>query len=160
MNFKIAAGTVIIGAIAIAGAYTLGTQQGQETPAAVAPTVGSGQLQSTMTGKAGGDPSEKFTHFQVGNKNVKKIFIEDNVVWVATSGGVIRYDTRSDEYKLYDNSNGLLSNGMFYVGRVQGKITVGTYGGGMSMLDPMTKCRTDRRSRRRPRPSRPHPDRP
>lgn len=138
MNFKIAAGSIVIGAIAIAGAYTLGTQQGQETPAAVAPTVGSEQPQSTMAGKAGGNPSEKFTHFQVGNKNVKKIFIEDNVVWVATSGGVIRYDTGSDEYKLYDNSNGLLSNGMFYVGRVQGKITVGTYGGGMSMLDPKT----------------------
>jgi ligand-binding sensor domain-containing protein len=57
------------------------------------------------------------------------------VVWVGTSGGVIRYDTAADNYKVFDARNGLLSNGIFYVGRIKGMLTVGTYGGGMSMLD-------------------------
>lgn len=145
MNLKLTAIAVVVGAAAIAGAYTLGTQQKATAPVAApqqaAPATAphaAGEPAQIREGKVGVDPSEKFTHFRVGNKNVKKIFIEQGVVWVATSGGVIRYDTRSDEFKLFDNQSGLLSNGMFYVGRVQGKITVGTYGGGMSMLDEKT----------------------
>jgi ligand-binding sensor domain-containing protein len=143
MNYKASALAVIAGAVAIAGAYTLGQQQGVNKPSApvasaphaAVPTQSAGAETQMREGKVGVDPTEKFTHFRVGNKNVKKIFVEDGVVWVATSGGVIRYNTRSDEFKLFDNQTGLLSNGMFYVGRVQGKITVGTYGGGLSILD-------------------------
>lgn len=142
MNYKVAAVAVIAGAVAIAGAYTLGLQQRTQTPpapVAAAPQAAapaqSGVDAQIREGKVGADPNEKFTHFRVGNKNVKKIFVEGPVVWVATSGGVIRYNTSSDEFKLFDNQSGLLSNGMFYVGRVQGKITVGTYGGGLSILD-------------------------
>lgn len=90
-------------------------------------------------GKAGNvDPAAKFTHFRVGNKNVKSIFVDGKVVWVGTSGGVVRYDTRDDSYKLFDVKSGLLSNGVFYVGRVKGKLAVGTYGGGLSLLDENT----------------------
>jgi ligand-binding sensor domain-containing protein len=145
MNHKLAAVAVIAGAVAIVGAYTLGKQQGGSAPAVAPGTAGAPVAQAPAApapaaeapreGKVGVDPTEKFTHFRVGNKNVKKIYVEDGVVWVGTSGGVIRYNTRTDEFKLFDNQSGLLSNGMFYVGRIQGKITVGTYGGGMSMLD-------------------------
>jgi ligand-binding sensor domain-containing protein len=86
-------------------------------------------------GKVAVDPAQKFTHFRVGNKNVKSIHVEGSVVWVGTSGGVVRYDTHDDSYKLYDARNGLLSNGMFFVGKVKGQIAVGTYGGGFSLLD-------------------------
>ena len=91
----------------------------------------------TTHGKAGGAAAapRQFTHFRVGNRNVKRIYIEGARVWVATSGGLIRYDTRSDEYKLYDVRSGLLSNGVFHVGRLSGRIVVGTYGGGLSLLD-------------------------
>lgn len=85
-------------------------------------------------GKLKVDPAAKFTHFRVGNKNVKSIFVDGPKVWVGTSGGVVRYDTRDDSYKLFDAKSGLLSNGVFYVGRVKGKLTVGTYGGGFSVL--------------------------
>lgn len=140
MSYKVAAVAAVAGALAIAGAYTIGQQQSQtQAPAASTaahpPVAGSTEPGPKYTGKVGVDPNDKFTHFRVGNKNVKKIYAENGVIWVATSGGVIRYDTRADEYRLYDNTNGLLSNGMFYVGRIQGKITVGTYGGGMSVLD-------------------------
>jgi len=86
-------------------------------------------------GKVAVDPAAKFTHFRVGNKNVKSIYADGKVVWVGTSGGVVRYDTRDDSFKLYDARNGLLSNGMFFVGKVKGQIAVGTYGGGLSLLD-------------------------
>jgi ligand-binding sensor domain-containing protein len=80
----------------------------------------------------------RFSHFRVGNKNVKSIFIDGKLTWIGTSGGVIRYDTRDDSYQLFDNTKGLLSNGIFYVGRVKGQIAVGTYGGGLSLLNEKT----------------------
>ncbi len=93
------------------------------------------QQHQEREGKVAVDPAAKFTHFRVGNKNVKSIYLDGSVVWVGTSGGVVRYDTKDDSFKLYDARNGLLSNGMFYVGRVKGMIAVGTYGGGLSLLD-------------------------
>jgi len=97
-------------------------------PGASAPPAAEGKV-------VGNDPTAKFTHFRVGNKNVKSIFMDGKTVWVGTSGGVVRYDTRDDSYKLFDVRSGLLSNGVFYVGRVNGKLAVGTYGGGLSLLD-------------------------
>ena len=85
-------------------------------------------------GKIKVDPAKKFTHFRVGEKNVKSIFIDGKVIWVGTSGGVIRYDTSNDSFKMFDTTNGLLSSGVFYVGKIKGMITLGTYGGGVSML--------------------------
>ncbi len=89
-------------------------------------------------GKVSTDPAARFTHFRVGNKNVKSIYNDGKIVWIGTSGGVIRYDTRDDSFKLFDAHNGLLSNGMFFVGKVKGQIAVGTYGGGLSLLDEKT----------------------
>ncbi|EHR72993.1 putative transcriptional regulator [Burkholderiales bacterium JOSHI_001] len=89
-------------------------------------------------GKVQVDPNAKFVHFRVGNRNVKDIYSEGTVTWVGTSGGVIRYDTQTDKYDLFDNRSGLLSNGIFHVSRLDGKIAVGTYGGGLSLLDEKT----------------------
>jgi ligand-binding sensor domain-containing protein len=93
---------------------------------------------TTHPGQSAAAEAARFTHFRVGNKNVKSIFIDDKLVWVGTSGGVVRYDTRDDSYKLFDAKSGLLSNGVFYVGRLKGKLAVGTYGGGLSLLDENT----------------------
>jgi len=90
------------------------------------------------TGHAPEDESQPYTHFRVGNKNVKSMFLEGTVLWVGTSGGVIRYDTKTDNFKLYDNQTGLLSNGIFHIDRIRGKLAVGTYGGGLSLLDEKT----------------------
>jgi ligand-binding sensor domain-containing protein len=86
-------------------------------------------------GKVQIDPNAKFTHFRVGNRNVKSIMLDGNVIWVGTSGGVVRYDTVTDEYRLFDVRNGLLSNGIFHISKLDGKVLVGTYGGGMSLYD-------------------------
>ena len=76
-----------------------------------------------------------FTHFRVGNRNVKSIYADGDEIWVGTSGGVIRYNARTDEHRMYDVKSGLLSNGVFHVSKIDGKIVVGTYGGGMSLYD-------------------------
>lgn len=102
------------------------------------PMTGGNPPLQEREGKVTVDAAAKFTHFRVGNKNVKSIYNDGKVVWVGTSGGVIRYDTRDDSFKLYDARNGLLSNGMFFVGKVKGQIAVGTYGGGLSLLDEKT----------------------
>ena len=147
LNFT-AAGLVAIGiAGAVAGAYQLGRSNAAANsavltaqlaaPAASAPhrPVAAPQRE----GKVGADATQKFTHFRVGNKNVKRIFADGDTVWVGTSGGVVRYDTRSDDYKLFDTSSGLLSNGVFYVGKLDDRLVLGTYGGGMSVLNAKTE---------------------
>jgi ligand-binding sensor domain-containing protein len=97
--------------------------------------------QSGRSGTVPEDPNTKFTHFRTGNSNVKSIFIDGKVVWVATTGGVIRYNTGNDEFRVFDvtNGSGLLSNGVFYIGKVDGRIAVGTYGGGMSLYNDATE---------------------
>ncbi|MBL8343240.1 MAG: regulator [Rubrivivax sp.] len=127
----------------MAGTYQLGRSSGaadaapatQKAAAAAPDAAPPGHPPPQREGKVGADASQKFTHFRVGNKNVKRIFVDGETVWVGTSGGVVRYDTRTDEYKLFDTQSGLLSNGVFYVGRLNGQLAVGTYGGGLSLLD-------------------------
>ena len=86
-------------------------------------------------GKVEVDRLAKFVHFRTGSRNVKDMLIDGKVLWVATSGGLIRYDTSTDKFRLFDNQNGLLSNGIFHVSKVKGKIVAGTYGGGLSLYD-------------------------
>ena len=88
-----------------------------------------------LSGKESSGTARKFTHFRVGQKNVKVIYLDGKITWVGTTGGVIRYDTTNDTFKRFNTSNGLLSDGVFYLGRLNGRITAGTYGGGLSVLD-------------------------
>ncbi|MDH3658957.1 MAG: regulator, partial [Alphaproteobacteria bacterium] len=74
--------------------------------------------------------------FLTGQRNVKAILVDEPEVWIGTSGGVIRYDQTADSHKVYGNKNGLLSNGIFYLGKIREQIWIGTYGGGLSLLDP------------------------
>ena len=145
----------------VAGAYMLGKGSGntaQQAPAGSVAALGAAQPQAPANvqapaghppvanadgapaaeGKVKTDPNAKFVHFRVGNRNVKDIMTEGNVVWVGTSGGVIRYDTKTDDYKLFDTRSGLLSNGVFHVSRLDGQLAIGTYGGGLSILDEKT----------------------
>jgi ligand-binding sensor domain-containing protein len=149
VNMKIAGLAVIGLGAALVGAYQMGRsaavspsapQAAQVAQVAQAgATAGHPAVTAQPEGKVGVDPTQKFTHFRVGNKNVKRIFVDGDTVWVGTSGGAVRYDTRTDEYKLFDVKSGLLSNGVFYVGRLDERIVVGTYGGGLALLDPKTE---------------------
>ena len=152
VNMKLAGLAVIGLGAALAGAYQVGRSAAVGNAAALQPpavqaqrampaghpaTPGQGPEQ--REGKVGADPSQKFTHFRVGNKNVKRIFVDGDTVWVGTSGGAVRYDTKTDEYKLFDVKSGLLSNGVFHIGKLGDRITVGTYGGGLAVQDPKTE---------------------
>lgn len=138
IKLSVAGLAVIAVGAALAGSYQLG-RSSQPAPAAPAEVVAAAAAAPQREGRVGSDPAQKFTHFRVGNKNVKRIFVDGETVWVGTSGGVVRYDTKTDEYKLYDTKSGLLSNGVFWVGRVGDRIGVGTYGGGLSLLDTKTQ---------------------
>lgn len=130
--------------VLVAGAYLLGKDRGRPEPSAPANSVAVSIVPLAVEGapKEGkfglSETASKFAHFRVGNKNIKSIFVDGKTVWVGTSGGLVRYDTTTDQYRVFDNRNGLLSNGLFYVGRIKGQLTVGTYGGGMSMLNEQT----------------------
>ena len=136
----------------IGGAYYVGLKQSSKSQGAALQLPVAGQLKmgaqtapnQAATNAPGGppsqgkvqlDPNAKFAHFRVGNRNVKSMLLDGKLLWVGTSGGVIRYDTSTDEYRLFDSRNGLLSNGIFHVSKLDGKILVGTYGGGMSVYD-------------------------
>jgi len=167
INHKTAAILVMGIGVIVAGAYGIGKKQSETSEmaanaVATAPSASEGQNPTAgplgeqsatppadamhaglppvqgPEGKAVEVDGARFTHFRVGNKNVKAMYTEGSVLWVATSGGVLRYDTATDNYKLYDVSSGLLSNGVFYVGRVGGRLAAGTYGGGLSLLDERT----------------------
>jgi ligand-binding sensor domain-containing protein len=121
--------------LAVGAAYGAGLGAALPWPAAHAatPTAPAGAASSPAAPR-------KFTHFRVGSKNVKRIYVDGDIVWVGTSGGAVRYDLKADNYKLYDNrSGGLLSNGVFWVGRIGSRIALGTYGGGLALLDEDTQ---------------------
>jgi len=113
----------------------------QEDQAARAATV---QLrQGNMTGeggKAGVVAHGKVAQFEIGSRNVKGIYVDGKYIWFATSGGVIRYDNTTDNYDVFNNKTpGILSNGIFHISKLDDRIVVGTYGGGLSILNPATK---------------------
>jgi ligand-binding sensor domain-containing protein len=80
--------------------------------------------------------AKSFSHFRVGDRNVKAMMMDGDILWVGTSGGVVRYDTAVDEYELLDIRSGLLANGIFHINRIAGRLAVGTYGGGLALLKP------------------------
>ncbi len=81
------------------------------------------------------DPNSHFTHFRVGQRNVKAILLDGDVTWVGTSGGIIRYDMKLDSYTKFDTATGLLANGIFHLSQLDGRLVAGTYGGGLSVLN-------------------------
>lgn len=110
-------------------------QSTQPAAPASAHTEEDAKDQQGRAGVQAADPHARFTHFNVGNSNVKSMFLQQDYIWVGTSNGVIRYHPASDQYRLFDNRSGLLSNGIFWVGEINDQIAVGTYGGGLSVLD-------------------------
>ncbi len=133
------AGLVVVAGM-VGAAYYLGLKQTAAPQTGSSKPAGMGQPGDgpPQQGKVTVDPNAKFTHFRVGNRNVKSMLLDGKNLWVGTSGGVIKYDTSTDGYRLFDSRNGLLSNGIFHVSQLDGRILVGTYGGGMSLYDQAT----------------------
>lgn len=147
MNKKIVLYTAIAAGLAAvaAGGYVLGRYQagslhvetvaasdanGNGTPGAPAPNHG-----AATSLPAGTKAPQAFVQFQVGSSNVKAVLVDGPVAWLGTSSGLIKYDSRTERHTRYDNRSGLLSNGVFYLGKFGEDLWVGTYGGGLSILD-------------------------
>jgi len=128
---------VLLAAVA-AGAYWLGGRQA----VAPEPTAGTPATATPAGALAGGAPHAvlDFTHFRVGNRNVKAILADGDEIWIGTSGGVVRYNRKTDQHRMYTTQTGgaLLSNGIFHLSKLGEKIFVGTYGGGLSIYDKQT----------------------
>jgi len=143
-NPSFAAIGVLLGAGVIIGAYQLG-ERGAESPAAerqasAAASPAPAKPQKDVALFPDAKPAKdapRFSHFRVGNRNVKSICADGKYVWVGTSGGVIRYDTEQDDYVMFNNKNsGLLSNGIFHISRLDDRrMAIGTYGGGLALYD-------------------------
>lgn len=140
-NNTLAVAVVIIAGL-VAGAYWTGlNHNARNSPLIEAEMPQANIATETATGQATTQSIDlakkpQFTHFRIGNRNVKSIFAEQDVVWVGTSGGVIRYATETDDYRLFDVRNGLLANGVFHVSRwTDDKMLIGTYGGGLAVYD-------------------------
>jgi len=144
----------IVSLVVILIAYSLGRSQGEKTAnkdddkvveniinsddvnQSPEPEIKTTGKQSVATEIKSLLPEPKFSHFRVGNRNVKGMLADGDLVWVGTSGGIIRYELKTDNYKLFDVAGGyLLSNGVFHVSKLDEKIVVGTYGGGLSVYD-------------------------
>ena len=136
---------VAVGGLVV-GAYLLGTKRSAENESvAQSATPSAANVAANASGSLPASHPQipqsqaQFSHFRVGNRNVKGMFVDEDAVWVGTSGGAIRYDLKTEDYKLYDVNNGsLISNGVFHVSKLRGRIMVGTYGGGMSAFDVKT----------------------
>ncbi len=116
------------------GGYWLGRRDSM--PSAPSPSVSPTVSQGNGGMPSAARPTPRFHHFRVGNRNVKALLADGEVVWVGTSGGVIRYDISKDDYRLYNiDSGSLLSNGVFHLGKLGERLLVGTYGGGLSLYD-------------------------
>ncbi|OGT22264.1 MAG: regulator [Gammaproteobacteria bacterium RBG_16_57_12] len=149
MNIKTISLVLVVGAVVV-GAYFLGTKQaGQPVPVATVAQQQPATSPSAMppapvagpsTPVPQGHPSlDRFTHFQVGNSNVKAMLADGDTVWIGTSGGVVRYNLGNDEHKVYNVGTGnLLANGIFHLSKLGNNLLVGTYGGGMSTYNPQT----------------------
>jgi len=91
-------------------------------------------------GKMAAAPARAVSHFRIGNHIARTIYADGGVMWVGTSGGMVRYDTASREFKIFDASNGLRSSGVLRVDKIRGRIAVGTFGGGLALLDPLSRA--------------------
>ena len=78
--------------------------------------------------------------FTINTRNIKVLKAKDNYLWIGTSNGLLRYDTSGKgNIKIFDNTNALLSNGIFSIAiDKNGFPWVGTYGGGLSQFDGET----------------------
>lgn len=116
---------------AAAAALPAGRQAGRGLPA-------SGSQLPPQGGRVVVDEAAKFVHFRVGSRNVKRVFRDRHIIWVATSDGIVRYDTDSKEYRYFDHRSGLRSPAVLHVGKLDGHVVAGMHGGGLARFNEQT----------------------
>ena len=107
---------------------------------AVIPLAQSEAFEKPLAPKTAGNPYPhilKTDEFSLNTRNVKVLTSQGKTLWMGTANGVIRYDTTTaNDYTVFDNQNGLLSNGIFgIVIDANENPWIATYGGGLSHFD-------------------------
>ncbi|MEK9629643.1 MAG: two-component regulator propeller domain-containing protein [Nitrospinota bacterium] len=100
-------------------------------------TGNAGAFEKPVANKTSGEPYPhifKKETFTINTRNIKVLKADKNYLWIGTSKGLLRYDTLGmEEIEVYDNTNKLLSNGIFSITiDKNGLPWIGTYGGGLS----------------------------
>lgn len=132
---------LILAAVAIVAVAAIAFFAGRQFTPAPPPSSKAAALAPGAQAPAGHPPlpnagaSRDYDQFRVGNRNVKAMLADGPIMWIGTSGGVIRYNVPSDDFTIFDNKSGLLSNGVFHLAKHGDELWVGTYGGGLSVLD-------------------------
>ncbi|MEW6325972.1 MAG: two-component regulator propeller domain-containing protein, partial [Nitrospirota bacterium] len=82
----------------------------------------------------GGEPI--WTSWSIGAM-IRAVTAHGDDVWIGTTAGLLRYNRRTDSHTLYTTKQGLLSDIILAI-RIdaKGHVWVGTYGGGLSRLNP------------------------
>lgn len=122
-NFRLP--SLLLGAALILGPLAAPAQTGDAAEGAGAGHGAGGTQEHAMPGDSGVAPVgdlRRSISFEIGQRNIKSILIDGNEVWLGSSGGVIRYDTRRGSYLTYDNKSGLLSNGVFHLSKHDGEL--------------------------------------
>ena len=128
---------LMAGAFALTASWALGQETSPQSQNNEDPHARPGARAGAQAGEAealGG--LRNVINFELGARNVKAILLDGRLAWLGTSAGLVKYDTFTGATKTYDNRSGLLSNGVFHLSRVGDEIWVGTYGGGLSILNP------------------------
>ena len=74
LDIKVVVALLVVVSVLVLAAYEFGLRQAGRPVADAPPSA----------------EAPGFTHFRVGNRNVKGMLADGNQVWVGTSGGVIR----------------------------------------------------------------------
>ena len=76
-------------------------------------------FESQIAKKTSGDPYPhilKKETFTINTRSIKALKENGKYLWIGTSNGLLRYDTQEqEEIEIYDNTNKLLSNGIFSI---------------------------------------------
>lgn len=100
------------------------------------PVTNSSKSPDNVSQHSSSSPSKSnYVQFAVGTMNVKAMLVDGPITWVGTTGGLYRYDVHNNKHIHYHNRNGLLSNGIFSISKFENELWVGTYGGGLSILN-------------------------
>ncbi|MDH3587757.1 MAG: hypothetical protein OEQ30_11760, partial [Gammaproteobacteria bacterium] len=92
--FSVALAAIVAGTVFMRSATPPESKGGQLSDTPAVTQGGKAGLPAASGSVAAVDPDAHFTHFRVGERNVKTILSDGDIVWVGTSAGVIRYDTR------------------------------------------------------------------